>query len=102
MQSGGSRRSARITRDTPGRPDDWRRNSSTRTSSSPSCCPPSGSAEPRPLVTLVVVAGALANKPGNGGAAWTRLSYVLGLRRLGFDAFFIEQIAPDDCVDESG
>jgi hypothetical protein len=53
-------------------------------------------------VTIAVVSGALANKPGNGGAAWTRLSYVLGLRRLGFDTYFIEQIAPDHCVDGAG
>jgi hypothetical protein len=39
-----------------------------------------------------IVSGALANKPGNGGNAWTRLSFVLGLRRLGFSVFFIEQI----------
>ena len=42
---------------------------------------------------LVVVAGALANKPGNGGAAWTRLSWALGLKRLGCDVYFVEQIA---------
>ncbi len=53
-------------------------------------------------MTVAVVSGALANKPGNGGATWTRLSYVLGLRRLGFDTYFIEQISPDHCVNESG
>ena len=42
-------------------------------------------------MTTVAVAGALASKPGNGGEAWVRLSYVLGLRRLGFDASFVEQ-----------
>ena len=41
---------------------------------------------------LIVVAGALANKPGNGGAAWTRLSWALGLERLGCDVYFVEQI----------
>jgi hypothetical protein len=41
---------------------------------------------------LIVVAGALANKPGNGGAAWTRLSWALGLKRLGCDVYFVEQI----------
>jgi hypothetical protein len=39
----------------------------------------------------VVVAGALAAKPGNGGEAWVRLSWVLGLRRLGWDAWLLEQ-----------
>jgi len=39
----------------------------------------------------IVVAGALAAKPGNGGEAWVRLSWVLGLRRLGFDAWLVEE-----------
>jgi hypothetical protein len=51
-------------------------------------------------VTAVVVGGALANKPGYGGEAWVRLSYVLGLRRLGLDTFFVEQI--DEPTDEAG
>jgi hypothetical protein len=50
----------------------------------------------------VVVAGALANKPGNGGEAWVRLSWVLGLKRLGFDPWFVEQIDPAVCVDATG
>jgi hypothetical protein len=43
-------------------------------------------------MTTVVVAGALAAKPGNGGEAWVRLSWVLGLRRLGFDAWLVEEV----------
>ena len=53
-------------------------------------------------MSLIVVSGALANKPGNGGAAWTRLSWALGLERLGHDVYFIEQIDPDVCADASG
>jgi hypothetical protein len=49
-------------------------------------------------VALIVVAGALANKPGNGGAAWTRLSWIRGLIRLGHDVYFVEQIAPAACA----
>jgi hypothetical protein len=45
-------------------------------------------------MTVVAVAGALADKAGNGGEAWVRLSYALGLRRLGCDVRLIEQ-APD-------
>jgi hypothetical protein len=44
-------------------------------------------------VTRVTVAGALAAKPANGGEAWVRLSYVLGLRRLRLDVSFVEQVA---------
>src|SRR5262245_40492141 len=53
-------------------------------------------------MSLIVVSGALANKPRNGGAAWTRLSWVLGLKRLGHEVYFVEQIAPDTCVDATG
>jgi hypothetical protein len=53
-------------------------------------------------VTTVLVAGALANKPGNGGEAWVRLSWVLGLQRLGFAVYFVEQIGRAACVDATG
>jgi hypothetical protein len=53
-------------------------------------------------VTSVVVAGALANKPRNGGEAWVRLSWVLGLRRLGIEPWFVEQIDPRTATDASG
>ena len=45
-------------------------------------------------MTTVLVSGALANKAGNGGAAWTRLSWAMGLRALGFDVVFVEELAP--------
>jgi hypothetical protein len=51
---------------------------------------------------IVVVCGALANRPANGGGAWTRLSWAIGLKRLGCDVYFVEQIAPANCVDASG
>ena len=38
----------------------------------------------------IVVAGALAAKPGNGGEAWVRMTWVRGLRRLGHDVQFVE------------
>jgi hypothetical protein len=53
-------------------------------------------------MTVAIVAGAIANKPGNGGEAWVRLSYALGLRRLGFDVLLLEQIASESCVDAAG
>lgn len=42
---------------------------------------------------IAIVAGALANKPESGGEAWVRLSWVLGLRRLGWDAWLVERLA---------
>jgi hypothetical protein len=53
-------------------------------------------------MATAIVSGALANKPWNGGEAWVRLSWALGLRRLGFDVHFVEEIAGASCVDESG
>lgn len=49
-----------------------------------------------------IVSGALANKPFNGGEAWVRLSWALGLRRLGFDVYFVEELESGACVDDSG
>jgi hypothetical protein len=43
-------------------------------------------------MAVAVVAGALANKPDSGGEAWVRLSWVLGLRRLGWDVWFVERL----------
>src|SRR5436189_2419987 len=54
------------------------------------------------MMRTVIVSGALANKYRNGGGAWERLSWVTGLRRLGFDVYFVEQIAPQVCVDAGG
>jgi len=51
---------------------------------------------------VILVSGAVANKPFNGGEAWVRLSWALGLRRLGFRVFFVEQISPRTCVDAAG
>jgi hypothetical protein len=50
-------------------------------------------------MSTVVVAGALGNKPGQAGEAWVKLSWVRGLQRLGFDVWFVEQLAeslPED------
>jgi hypothetical protein len=53
-------------------------------------------------MTIALVSGALANKPRNGGNAWTRLQWVLGLEKLGIKTYFIEQIARGACVDRTG
>ncbi len=41
-------------------------------------------------MSTVVVAGALANKPDNGGEAWVRLTWLRGLADLGLDVRFVE------------
>lgn len=53
-------------------------------------------------MATVIVSGPLANKPSNGGGVWERLSWAGGLRRLGVDVYFVEQIAPQACVDPTG
>jgi hypothetical protein len=53
-------------------------------------------------MAVVIVSGALANKLHNGGATWTRLSWALGFKALGFEVAFVEQIRSDCCVDASG
>lgn len=50
----------------------------------------------RSPMRMAVVAGAIANKPHNGGESWVRLSWVLGLQRLGFDVYFVEQAGLDE------
>src|ERR671911_505292 len=50
-------------------------------------------------MTTVVVSSVIANKPLNGGNAWAVLSWVLGLRELGFRVCFVEQISRECCVD---
>jgi hypothetical protein len=50
-------------------------------------------------VPIAIVSDALANRPRNGGGAWVRVSYMLGLRRLGFDVVFVEQISRASCGD---
>jgi hypothetical protein len=53
-------------------------------------------------MAVAIVGGAIANKPLNGGEAWVRLSWILGLRRLGFDTYFAEVLNAPDCVDGDG
>ena len=50
----------------------------------------------------IVVAGALAQKPEQAGHTWQFLQYLLGLRRLGWDVLFLDQLEADMCVDEHG
>ncbi len=43
----------------------------------------------------ILLSGMLAGVPGQGGATWAALQYLLGLRRLGHDVFFIEPVDPE-------
>jgi hypothetical protein len=41
----------------------------------------------------IIVSGMIAGDPGQGGATWAVLQYVLGFRRLGHEVYLIEPIA---------
>ena len=45
---------------------------------------------------LVLVAGAVAQRPGVGGHAWVYLQWLLGLRALGCRVAFVDRLLPDD------
>jgi hypothetical protein len=53
-------------------------------------------------VKTIVVSGAIANRYPYGGATWGRLEWVLGFNALGCNVYFVEQIAPENCVNEAG
>lgn len=53
-------------------------------------------------MSKALVSGAIANKAFRGGAVWTRLNWTLGLKKLGYDVYFVEQIEPQSCVDLRG
>ena len=44
----------------------------------------------------IVVSGMVAKVPYHGGATWAVLQYLLGLRRLGHDVYFVESVEPAD------
>ena len=45
----------------------------------------------------LVIAGALAQRPGYGGHTWVFLQYLLGFRRLGFDVVFVDWLSEEMC-----
>lgn len=46
-------------------------------------------------MSRILVSGMIAGDPYQGGATWTVLQYVLGLRKLGYDVWFIEPVKGD-------
>src|SRR5919197_6214830 len=54
------------------------------------------------MAQSVVIAGAVAQKPGNGGHTWVFLQYLLGFRELGWSVLFLDRLEPEMCVDEDG
>ena len=54
------------------------------------------------MAETVVIAGALAQKPSEGGHTWVFLQYLLGFKRLGCDVLFLDRLEPEMCVDAHG
>src|SRR5437899_584946 len=54
------------------------------------------------MASSLLVGGSIAANYRNGGIAWERLSWVLGLRRLGFDARMVDQLDRARCVFPAG
>jgi hypothetical protein len=50
----------------------------------------------------IVVAGSVAQRPGNGGHTWVFLQYLLGFRKLGWEVLFIDRLEAEMCVDAQG
>jgi hypothetical protein len=50
-------------------------------------------------MTKVIVSGAVANKHRHGGSLWVRLSWAEGLRQLGFDVVFVDELQPGGSAD---
>ena len=48
----------------------------------------------------VAVSGMVAGEPGQGGASWSVLQYVLGLRRLGHEVVLVEPV--EEAAAEAG
>ena len=53
-------------------------------------------------MTVVILSSVIATKCHNGGNAWAVASWIHGLRKLGFEVYFVEQIDPTSCVDADG
>jgi hypothetical protein len=54
------------------------------------------------MADTIVIAGALAQKPRQGGHTWQFLQYLLGFKRLGWEVLFLDQLEPEMCVDAMG
>ena len=50
----------------------------------------------------VVVAGMVSLPPFAAGTAWDRVAYVVGMRQLGHDVVFVEEVRSDWCRDAAG
>jgi hypothetical protein len=50
----------------------------------------------------IIIGAVLTRHPFVPGSVWTRLHWAVGLRRLGHEVFYVEEIAERDCLDAVG
>src|SRR5215212_5801193 len=50
----------------------------------------------------IIVGAVISLPPISAGCAWNRLQYILGLRRLGHEVVFVEEVRPQWAVDAAG
>jgi hypothetical protein len=50
----------------------------------------------------LIVAGSVAQKPGNGGHTWVFLQYLLGFKKLGWPVLLLDRLEPEMCTDREG
>lgn len=50
----------------------------------------------------IVVGAVLSLPPYCPGMIWNRMQYAVGFRQLGHDVYYVEEVAPQWCVDASG
>jgi hypothetical protein len=50
----------------------------------------------------IILGGVLSRYPLVPGSVWHRLHYLLGLRKLGHDVYFVEEVDESWCVDAAG
>ena len=48
------------------------------------------------------IGGSVAQRPGQAGHTWQFLQYLLGLRSLGWDILFVDELDEAMCVDDAG
>jgi hypothetical protein len=52
------------------------------------------------VIKRIMISGAIASHPLSGaGNTWAFLQYILGLRNLGFEVYYVEHLTADQCVD---
>src|SRR5215210_1131597 len=50
----------------------------------------------------IIIGAVLSRPPVSSGMVWNWLQLVIGLQKLGHEVYFLEEVKPEDCVDQYG